>query len=78
VNVTEVLAVMVPDTPGGLAQVLDMLNDADINVEYLYSFIHRSQDKALILFKVNKVREAAECMAANNIQMLTAEQVSAL
>ena len=40
-NLTEVLAVAVPDVPGGLAGVLKLLRDNDISVEYLYSFVRR-------------------------------------
>lgn len=43
VNTTEVLAVLVPDSPGGLAGVLGLLNDAHVNVEYLYSFVRKAQ-----------------------------------
>ncbi|MEX1307077.1 MAG: amino acid-binding protein, partial [Eubacteriales bacterium] len=36
---TEVIAVEVPDKPGGLADVLVYLNEAGLFVEYLYSFV---------------------------------------
>lgn len=40
-NQTEVVAVEVPDTPGGLAKVLNILTDNDLNVEYMYGFVEK-------------------------------------
>jgi hypothetical protein len=51
VNVTEVVAIEVPDRPGGLADVLAMLEKAGTNVEYMYAFTFRSKDKAIIVFR---------------------------
>lgn len=42
------------------ARVLGLLNDAHVNVEYLYSFVRKAQGNALILFKVDRVSEAAQ------------------
>ena len=39
VNVTEVLAISIPDTPGQLSRVLDVLGQDNVNVEYMYSFL---------------------------------------
>jgi hypothetical protein len=38
VSETEVIAVQVPDSPGGLATVLEQMSDANLNIEYLYAF----------------------------------------
>ena len=78
VNTTEVLAVLVPDSPGGLASVLGLLNDAHVNVEYLYSFVRKSQGNALILFKVDRVSEAARALNEAGIRMLDQPEIIAL
>ena len=78
VNTTEVLAVLVPDSPGGLAGVLGLLNDAHVNVEYLYSFVRKAQGNALILFKVDQVSEAARVLHEAGIQMLDQPEIIAL
>jgi hypothetical protein len=49
-NRTEVVAVEVPDKPGGLADVLKVLTEADVNVEYMYGFMEKFSDKALWCF----------------------------
>lgn len=78
VNVTEVLAVLVPDVPGGLARILKLLLDTDVSVEYLYSFIHRSQENALILFKVDNVDQAATVLKKNGVELLNEHEIAAL
>ena len=75
VNTTEVLAVLVPDSPGGLAGILALLNNARVNVEYLYSFVRKAQGNALILFKVDQVAKAAETLASQGIKMLDQPQI---
>jgi hypothetical protein len=51
VNVTDVVAVDVPDRPGGLAKVLSIVQDAGINVEYMYAFTSRVGDRAVLVFR---------------------------
>ena len=41
VSKTHVVAVAVPDRPGGLAEILAAIRDARLNVEYMYAFVHR-------------------------------------
>ena len=77
-NTPEVLAVNVPESPGGLARVLALLNDADVNVEYLYSFVRKAGENALILFKVNQVAVAAKVLADAGMTMLDQDEIVAL
>ena len=74
-STTEVLAVQVPDVPGGLAHVLQIIDDAGINVEYLYSFVRTPNDNALILFRVDDTEKCQKLFAENGIVTLTVEQV---
>ena len=39
VTVTEIVAISIPDSPGQLSRVLDVLGDSGVNIEYLYAFI---------------------------------------
>src|SRR5512143_3117037 len=51
VSKTHVVAVAVPDQPGGLAQILAAIKNARLNVEYMYAFVHRREVDATILFR---------------------------
>lgn len=74
-NTTEVLAVEVPDRPGGLAEVLNYLNDGNIAVEYLYSFVRTASESALILFRVDDVQRAVEVLMRNGVNILPEQDV---
>src|SRR4030065_25576 len=58
VGKTEVVALEVPDRPGGLGEILRILYEAGINVEYMYAFVQRSGDNASIIFRVDELDTA--------------------
>jgi hypothetical protein len=51
VKVTEVLAVLVVDRPGGLADILGALDGSGINIEYMYAFSDVRGDEAILIFR---------------------------
>jgi len=75
VSLTEVVAVEVPDRPGGLASVLEPLRDAGVNVEYMYAFVEKATDKAVVIFRFEDVDAAVKVLAKANISVLPAETV---
>lgn len=78
VSETDVIAVEVPDRPGGLADVLDILGQAGINIEYLYAFIGQTAKEALVIFRVEDCEGAMLALQAKNIRVLDGEDVYAL
>jgi len=58
VSETEVIAVRMPDAPGGLAAVLDQMSEENLNIEYLYAFLGMSGNDALVIFKVEDIKKA--------------------
>lgn len=56
VSVSDVVAVEVPDRPGGLADVLDALDAAGLNVDYAYCFVRPAGQMAVDVFKVDDPR----------------------
>ncbi len=62
-RVTDVLAVEVPDHPGGLRAVLKPLKSANINVLYLYPFLGRGESgQPIVILGVDKTQEALEVL----------------
>jgi hypothetical protein len=78
VGKTEVIAVEVPDNPGGLAHILEVLKKEDINVEYMYAFVERSGKDAVIIFRFDDVDRAITVLANNKIVVLPGEKVYSL
>ena len=75
VSTTEVLAVEVPDHPGGLAGILDVLSRASLNVEYMYAFVSRATEKALVVFRFEKIDAAIAALQKAGISVVQAETV---
>lgn len=66
-NITDVVVVEIPDVPGGLADILEVLDINEINVEYMYAFLEKSQDKAMVVFRFELPEKAVEILEQNNI-----------
>jgi hypothetical protein len=72
---TEVIAMEVPDTPGGLAEVLKYLDGANINIEYLYSFIEKPTSNAIIMMRVERINDALDVLKEKGIPIVTGERI---
>jgi hypothetical protein len=75
VNKTEVVAVEVPDRPLGLAGILQVLDRARVNVEYMYAFVERCGENAVIIFRFDDPEEAIRVLLENGIAVLEGERV---
>jgi len=75
VNKTEVVAVEVPDRPGGLSTILQTLDSAMINVEYMYAFVERCGGNAVIIFRFDDTDKAIETLRTSGINILEGERL---
>lgn len=75
VKLVDVLAAEVEDRPGGLADVLTVLEKAGINVEYMYAFVRKLQNSAVLIFRFNNPDEAMKVMQENGIRLLTSDEL---
>ncbi len=70
VSMTEVVAVEVPDRPGGLSAILQVLDREAINVEYMYAFVERCGGNAVIIFRFDETDKAIAALQTHNFNML--------
>lgn len=75
VSTTDVVAVMVPDVPGGLAKVLDKFTELNIDIEYMYAFIGKESEKAIVILRIDKPEEALKRLLEAGIETLPAEHL---
>ena len=75
---TQVIAVEVPDKVGGLASVLKVIEAADINVEYMYAFVNKSGENAVMIFRFEEIEEAIRILQDKGITILSGAQICAL
>lgn len=76
--VNDVLAVEVPDRPGGLGEVLQRLSENGVGIEYLYSFMRASGSQALIILRPDDEARAQQTLSACGVRMLTQNEVESL
>jgi hypothetical protein len=77
-NFTDVVAIEVPDKPGGLASVLKVFADNDVNIEYMYGFVEKFTDKALLVMRFEDTDFAQQILAKHNIRVVTEKDIEGL
>lgn len=70
VSKTPVVAVEVPDTPGGLNSIMEVVAREGINVEYLYAFVEKSGQNAVIIFRFDNPEKAIESLLKNKFTVI--------
>ena len=78
-TVSSVLAVAIPDVPGGLNQVLTVLQAEEINIDYMYAFLASEKDSAYMIFKVTKNHHrAADALREAGIRLVDQDELAEL
>jgi hypothetical protein len=75
VKITDMLALEVADRPGGLAEVLEVIERANVNVEYTYAFPVKTGDKVLLLFRFNDTDAAIKALQAKKVNVVGTEEL---
>lgn len=76
VRVTEVVAVEVPDHPGGLLNVLDLFEGSTIKIEYMYAFPLLHVGNAALIFRFDYPDAAIQKLRAGGIRVLNADALN--
>ncbi len=71
VKVSEVVGIEVADQAGGLDRLLASIEEADLNIEYVYSFTARRGDKAVLVFRFTEPDRAIEVLRSKGISVAT-------
>ena len=64
VNVHDVIAASVRDEPGGMAELLDIVEAAGVNIEYMYAFAARHGEEAILVFRFDDLDKAEKALTA--------------
>lgn len=78
VKETEVIAVGIPDKPNGLNSVLEILEEENINVEYLYAFTSNKTDEAIVVMRLNNMEEGKLLLKRKNANILDLKDIKLL
>jgi len=75
VKLSDVTAIEMPDRPNGLAEILTVLSNANINIEYLYAFVGRNEKTSVVVFKADNAELAENSLANSGIADINARNV---
>ena len=78
VSSTEVIAIAIPDTPGSLSKALKALDNSSIGIEYMYAFVGKTTNEALVIFRTENTERAVELLEDSFIRVLNADEVYSL
>lgn len=78
IKITDVVGVKIGDAPGKLYAALKVLNEAGINVEYLYAFMARTERHAYVVLRVENNTEAENALEAAGFHLITEADVNKL
>lgn len=74
-SMTPVLAVAVPNQPGGLARVLEILSKENLDIEYMYSLFGQVNGLAYMIFRVADTDRMDAILAANGLSAAAGEEL---
>ena len=77
VNAAEMVAVDVPDRPGGLAQALEIIEEASLDIEYMYAFTSRVGERAVLLFRFADPDAAIAALQAAGLGIVSRDELFA-
>ncbi len=75
VSGTRIIAVEIPDVPGGLAGVLEILEAHAINIEYIYAFVGQRRGNAVVVFRVEDIDNAVKILQEKGFHLLDGEEI---
>ncbi|GAA5819744.1 MAG: amino acid-binding protein [Methanobrevibacter sp. CfCl-M3] len=75
VKETDVLAVEIPDEPTGLNKILNMLDKSKINLEYLYAFVGKKNNQAIVIIRVENIEEGLKALNNGNANILSQKDI---
>ena len=70
VRVTDMVAVEVADQPGGLAKILDVVEKAGLNVEFMYAFTEKRGAKAILVFRFDDPDNAIKILQQSKVNVI--------
>lgn len=75
VSVTDVLAVEMKDTPGGLYEIVDTLGINKINVDYAYAFVTAKAERAMLILRVDDLPRAKQALSSRGVKIATKDEI---
>ena len=76
VNITDVICIQMPDSPGALAKVMDIIANAGISIEYMYAF--SSGKIAVGIIRPDNLEKTVKVLSENKVELLASNELFSL
>ena len=77
-SITDIVAVEVDDRPGGLARILQIIEEHKINIEYMYAFTEKRADKGIMVFRFDNPDAAIQALKSHGVGVVGQKDVTNL
>lgn len=78
VSMTDVLAVEMKDTPGGLYEIMNTLGRNNVNVDYAYAFVTAKAQRAMLILRVDDISKVRKVLIDMGVKIPTPEEIQAI
>lgn len=75
ISLTDVIAVGIPDKPGGFANAMKVLAEQNISIEYMYAFVSRDTERAYVIMRVMDNMKASSILSQNGFELLSEDSI---
>ena len=75
VKTNDVIGVEISDEPGGLDTIVEILTKADINVEYLYAFVEKKADQAIVVLRTEDIDAGVKALKEGGANLISPEEI---
>lgn len=74
-TLTDVIAVSVPDVPGGLHKIMDALANEGVDIDYIYAFLHPQKEQACVIIRTGEDNKAVAALAGHGISVIESGEI---
>ncbi len=78
VSLSKVIVVEIVDKPGAFAEVVGILSDNEISIEYVYAFMSREKGRAFVIVRADNALKAAQILKDNGVGVMSNEEIAEL
>lgn len=75
VKTGDVIAVRMEDEPGSLGKILGILDDNNINLEYLYAFVEEKENRAIVLLHPENIDDGINALREGGAELISADEI---
>lgn len=78
ITITDVIALQIPDTPGGLTKIISTLSEKEVNLQYMYGFTTSAGEAACIVIRVDDNEHTEALLKEIGVKLISEDDLKKL